>query len=212
MSDLINMVKDSLYKCPKLPVLVTSHLLNHPIFSFNVRNILWEYCDIAWRIFTKKNFFAWQSRVKRTRWDNRASRGQIWCKFRLNSQGNCGTNRFFWLKYWSNKTSWDLITRLLRDYPQASYRLASHAVVFRGGVNTSPLKTTAWEASYGLLWGNDRRLKGGDGKAKLFERGTKCRERKETRDETKPTVSYVDAPTVIDTCGLCLGNNLSTDA
>ena len=41
--------------------------------------------------------------------------------------------------------------RLLKDYPQASY---------------------------GRLWGDDPRPKGNDGKGKLFERGTKCRERK----------------------------------
>ena len=28
----------------------------------------------------------------------------------------------------------------------------------------------------------------------------------------KLTVSYVDGPTVIDACGLCLGDNLSTEA
>ena len=33
-------------------------------------------------------------------------------------------------------------------------------------------------AGNGRLWGNDRRTKGDVGKAKLFERGTKCREKK----------------------------------
>ena len=58
----------------------------------------------------------------------------------------------------------------------------------------------------GRLWGNDRRTKGDVGKAKLFERGTKCREKKRDR---KLIVSYVDAPTVINACGLCLGVNIS---
>ena len=34
------------------------------------------------------------------------------------------------------------------------------------------------QAGNGCLWGNDRRTKGDVGKAKLFQQGTKCREKK----------------------------------
>ena len=45
--------------------------------------------------------------------------------------------------------------------------------------------------------GDDRRPKGNVGKRSFCERGT---------------VSYVDGPTVIHARGLCLGDNLSTEA
>ena len=32
-----------------------------------------------------------------------------------------------------------------------------------------------------------------------------------SESEKKLTVSYIDGPTVIDACGLCLGDNLSTE-
>ena len=53
--------------------------------------------------------------------------------------------------------------------------------------------------------GDDHRPKGDVGK-RGFSNEAQSAERK------KLTVSYVDGPTVIDACGLCLGDNLSTDA
>ena len=70
---------------------------------------------------------------------HRAQRSQIWCKFQLNFKGNCNANRYCW--YWLNRASWDLITHLLKDYPQASY---------------------------GRLWGDDRRPKGNNRKSEAF--------------------------------------------
>ena len=45
-------------------------------------------------------------------------------------------------------------------------------------------------AGNGRLWGNDRRTKGDVGKAKLFERGTKCREQKK-RQGVKLTTTWL---------------------
>ena len=53
--------------------------------------------------------------------------------------------------------------------------------------------------------GDNRRPKGDVGK-RSFSNEARSVERK------KLTASYVDGPTVIDVCGLCLGDNLSTEA
>ena len=77
-----------------------------------------------------------------SRKSQRTQRSQIWCQFRLNSPKNGAAN---WKKErekkntrtWSNKVSWDLITRLLKDYSQDTSRmhqwLWAHHRSFRWG-------------------------------------------------------------------------------
>ena len=68
-----------------------------------------------------------------------------------------------------------------RSYPYFCSRSRNkHSTDFKrkGGLQA------VYQAGNGRLWGNDRRTKGDVGKAKLFERGTKCREKKSSLSAT----------------------------
>ena len=76
--------------------------------------------------------------------------------------------------------------------------LQEHDQTKRHGILLPVLKD--FIAGNGRLWGNDHRPKG-DVRKRSFSNEARSAK---TRGD--------DAPTVIDVCGLCLGDNLSTEA
>ena len=70
--------------------------------------------------------------------------------------GGGGTQQSFYMEWLCTRgpNLYPLMVRLSHTYCRNTasfFYIASHAVVFRGGSNTRPLKTTTWEAIFYVL-------------------------------------------------------------